>query len=160
MDCKKVLSLLSPFFDGELAEDTRVTVAEHLHDCVRCSQTLEDFKALRQLLKLKEQLTIVPSLWTRTAAELRAGGRPEPWFPQIHTPWAAAFVSTVLLIGSLLFIGMKIIPNGRAESEQYASSESAQTELLASDFVVDANQLSKDTLLSIILSNNDKTEIK
>ncbi len=166
MNCKKVRSLLSPFFDGELPEHTRVTLAEHLLDCVRCSEALEDFKALRQLLKLKEQLTIMPSLWSRTAAELRAEDRPKPWFAQIHTPWlsrAAAFASAVLLIGSFLFIGLKIIPNGQAESERYPESGPAQTtqaELLAPGFVADANQLTKDTLLSIILSDNGAAEHK
>lgn len=166
MDCKKVRSLLSPFFDGELAEHTRVTVTEHLHDCVRCSAALEDFTALRQLLKLKQELMVMPSLWYRTVAELRAESRPEPWFAQFHTPWlsrAAAFASAVLLIGSLLFIGLKIIPNGQAESAQYAESSSAQTtqaELLTPGFVIDANQLTKDTLLYIILSGHGEAENK
>ncbi len=172
MNCKKARTLLSRYFDGDVLESERRLVGEHLRECAQCSQVLEDFKKLRQLLMLKEQRTMKPLLWSRIAAELRGGGIEQSWIAQIHTPWlgrAAAFILGFVLIGSLLFIGLKIIPNGHAESTNLAELEAVPTVgtiTPAPDFASNNNrdhgQLTKDSVLSIILYDNDngKTENK
>jgi predicted anti-sigma-YlaC factor YlaD len=166
MNCKKVRPLLSPYLDNELSDKERLTVRDHLNGCSGCSQVLEDFKRLRQLLVLKKQRTMKPFLWSRIAAEIRESGRQQPWIAQIHTPWlgrAAAFLLAVLLVGSFLFIGLKIIPNGHAESAQLAESNSDQTgqnDITSPGLVRDASQLSKDSVLSIILFDNSEADNK
>jgi hypothetical protein len=51
MLCKKVLPLLSEFFDGVLDADSAVQVSQHLSQCDGCRKEFDSFSALRAKLK-------------------------------------------------------------------------------------------------------------
>ena len=50
MLCKKVLPLLSEFFDGVLDDDTSVQVSQHLGQCIRCRKEFNGLSALLTML--------------------------------------------------------------------------------------------------------------
>jgi hypothetical protein len=51
MLCKKVLPLLSDFFDEVLDADTAVKVSQHLDQCIRCRKELDSLSALHGKLR-------------------------------------------------------------------------------------------------------------
>jgi hypothetical protein len=53
MECKQARDLLSLFLDDELGKDTRESLQEHLHECLRCRSELD---ALRSLVKNVESM--------------------------------------------------------------------------------------------------------
>ncbi|KPL19211.1 MAG: hypothetical protein AMJ92_04165 [candidate division Zixibacteria bacterium SM23_81] len=54
MRCHKIKKLLDPFLDGELSEEKRQEVIDHLEGCSSCRQRLE---ALQEVETLSQQLT-------------------------------------------------------------------------------------------------------
>ncbi|MDY6973177.1 MAG: hypothetical protein SV775_12725 [Thermodesulfobacteriota bacterium] len=51
MKCRKVKSLLLDFFEGELKEDTKKMLANHLVACTRCSDELKTIEKTLEALK-------------------------------------------------------------------------------------------------------------
>lgn len=72
MNCNRIEELCARYYDGDLSDEERRTVDEHVAGCAACRQSLEAFAALETSLgSLKED---IPS-WKR--AEARFFRRPQ-----------------------------------------------------------------------------------
>lgn len=70
MTCKKTQSLLSHFYDGQLDENQRKTVSEHLGKCLECSAILDDCKQLSSLIKATETPEPPADLWAKIQSDM------------------------------------------------------------------------------------------
>lgn len=67
---KKYLSRISAFVDGELDEEARDLLKEHLKSCRDCETALEDFRRLKELASRASHFRINPYFLTRIKATL------------------------------------------------------------------------------------------
>ena len=52
-DCKQTLEELDAFLDGELSEQVRVQINDHIEGCVDCLQTFEFHAELKTVIRRK-----------------------------------------------------------------------------------------------------------
>lgn len=106
MRCRKIISCLNAYVDGELSERQRPIVEAHLATCEVCQGRLEDIRGIDELF----QGTIpVPHVPDGFAAQIMAEARkrqptgipgrrsPLPWIGGLSAPMRLAACATVLL---------------------------------------------------------------
>ncbi len=67
---------LSGYLDGVLPEPRRRAVEEHLAECSRCAEALEDLRALRAAARALGPIDPPRDLWPEVRAKLEAARRP------------------------------------------------------------------------------------
>lgn len=103
MDCDGVREVLSAHYDGQLSQDERNVVAQHLANCTRCAAELADFQRLSMLVR-STPASGAPGLWSGLQTQLEADSVSAfpVWITNRHVPARGAFtVAAVLLIGLL-----------------------------------------------------------
>jgi anti-sigma factor RsiW len=92
MSCKKVLPLLSEFFDGVLDDDTSIQVSLHLNQCIRCRKEFNSLSALHDRLRSVERpqapeylRSLVQHRLTREPVRVRVRNELERWWSIIRT---------------------------------------------------------------------------
>lgn len=88
--CNLNLQLLA-WMDGELAEDERATVEQHVESCTECRQRVADYKAA------SGDFAGYYSALTQPAPETQSPRRPPRWVP-VAIAAAAVIVVTLLLL--------------------------------------------------------------
>lgn len=73
-DCSEALNQLYEFLDGELTEERRVVIHEHLEDCSPCLEAFEFEAELRQVVARRCHDEVPDALKARIAESLRALG--------------------------------------------------------------------------------------
>ncbi|MGD9853622.1 MAG: zf-HC2 domain-containing protein [Planctomycetaceae bacterium] len=73
MNCSEAKTLISAYYDGELADDLRARVSEHLDQCADCSQELRGFERLSWIAHTLSSPTPPKHLWKRIETELDQG---------------------------------------------------------------------------------------
>lgn len=48
--CKEILQLLSDYIDGEMDDETRERMRQHLEDCPPCDEFLDEFRSSIKLV--------------------------------------------------------------------------------------------------------------
>jgi hypothetical protein len=70
MNCSEVQELLSAYHDGELADDMRSRVSEHLGQCSDCAQRLAGFENLSVITGLLSTPTPPTHIWSQLEQQL------------------------------------------------------------------------------------------
>ena len=70
IDCEEVLRSIERFLDGELSEDVRADVAEHLGRCGPCMERAEFRRRLKALLAARCRSEVPAELHARVRALL------------------------------------------------------------------------------------------
>lgn len=71
MRCRQAKKLLSPYLDGELSEQEKVALEEHLQDCFACQAELESLRKLSEGLKgIYRQVKAPPDFLDRVMARI------------------------------------------------------------------------------------------
>ena len=78
MDCCEVQTLLSAYYDGELPDESRTTVAEHLTQCSACAGELARFEKLSVLTQRLGTPEPPAQLWDRIEPQLDRDAVVEP----------------------------------------------------------------------------------
>ncbi|NOY12251.1 MAG: hypothetical protein GXP51_00710 [Deltaproteobacteria bacterium] len=112
MRCRKIISYLNAYVDGELPERQRPIVEAHLATCESCRGRLEEIRGIDELFQATLPVPPVPDgLATRIMAEARRRqpmGIPErrsllpvwnplQWIAELSAPMRLATCATVLL---------------------------------------------------------------
>lgn len=71
IDCQQVLAELSVFLDGELTEERRFRIRQHLDDCNPCLEVFDFEAELRQVIKSHCRDPVPPELRKRVVDGLR-----------------------------------------------------------------------------------------
>lgn len=101
MNCQQVHKKLSAFQDGELPAATMTAIAQHLESCERCSQSLEDLKALWATLGQVDRIDRAPFFWTRLALRLQTSN---DRFDHRKLPILPAWWRPQLIMAALLLV--------------------------------------------------------
>ncbi len=72
-DCRKILTDLERFLDGECPQGIERRVDEHLHDCPSCQSRADFERHLRALVASRYKDSAPRALVDRVVAALRAG---------------------------------------------------------------------------------------
>ncbi len=115
MKCKSVRKRLTAFTDGELAEEDRRSVSDHLAECEACRQHAREVEKVLVWAEMWQDREPSPGFQTRLKARARAAEKPAVgWF---RLPWARtamaglAAACLVFLFGYLTgvsFLGRKL----------------------------------------------------
>jgi mycothiol system anti-sigma-R factor len=73
-DCSEALNQLYEFLDGELTDERRVVIHEHLEECSPCLEAFEFEAELRHVVARRCHDEVPDSLKARIADSLRAVG--------------------------------------------------------------------------------------
>ncbi len=78
-DCRQTLTELQLFLDGELPEDQRQRVLDHLHECIECYHTYDFQAELKQIIAAKcAHEPLPPGLADRIKRVVSTGNRRFP----------------------------------------------------------------------------------
>lgn len=108
MRCRKVISYLNAYADGELPEKQRLSVKDHLRACETCRRRLEEIRSLEILFHNSHPVPPVPDrLAARIMAEVprrqsvvvpkRSEWTPLQWIAGLSAPMRIAVCATVFL---------------------------------------------------------------
>ncbi|PYS93894.1 MAG: hypothetical protein DMF64_02580 [Acidobacteria bacterium] len=123
MKCQEVSAALEEYFDGELGERQRATVAAHLAACEPCTQAYEALQREQNLLmRYERDVEVTPQLWlgvqARIAAEQQTeaapgfGARLRDWLSNSFTVprFSPALTAALVLVAIALTAGaMKLM---------------------------------------------------
>jgi len=71
MNCKTADTWIQKSLDGRLDDRSRERLEEHLKACPSCRKAEAEYKAMRALLRPKEEATPLPRFWERLEPRLR-----------------------------------------------------------------------------------------
>lgn len=72
MSCREVLEQLSEYLDGEVAENLRNAIEEHLRRCHRCTVVFDTTKQTLRIVRDVEPFEVPLQVSTRLYARLRS----------------------------------------------------------------------------------------
>ena len=76
-DCFEAVHLLYHYLDGELTQERRVLIRQHLDDCPPCGQAFDFEAELRVVVSQKCRETVPDHLRRRVAEALHQAQRPQ-----------------------------------------------------------------------------------
>ena len=122
MKCRKIQRKLSAYMDGEVDEDLKTTIEEHIQHCQECQQLLGELDKTWNLLSLLPEAEPVPYFFTRLNARLTSekAGKRSKLIDRVLIP-ATAIAVTVLGIITGDIVGK----NGELLAEQTVEDEIA-----------------------------------
>ncbi len=103
MKCSRIERKLSAYLDGEMPEQKRAVISEHLKQCEGCRAKLSGFRAIADALDTIEDMEAPPYFTTRLRQRLTEQKRTLPLLQRIRS-LAVTAATTVAVVGSL-FIG-------------------------------------------------------
>jgi anti-sigma factor RsiW len=103
MNCSKTKKKLSAYLDGEISEQERHMISEHLKLCSECQAELAAMSSVSDALETLEGFEVPPFFITRLRQGIREQERPVPFFKRIRS--VAISTATALGVIISLFIG-------------------------------------------------------
>jgi predicted anti-sigma-YlaC factor YlaD len=132
MKCEELEILISAYIDGELGDDERGLVEEHLVSCRDCGELLADFNQLHALYGELEELQAPKGFRERVTQRIETSSR--SWFGLLlkrpALSYALSFVLLLMLVGGVWFWQMR----------EHAAQQTGET-LLAGDVDVFAEDI-------------------
>jgi predicted anti-sigma-YlaC factor YlaD len=105
MQCRHIQRKISAFADGELDDQQKEKVVQHLKTCSTCQEVYQTMVKSWDLLNLLQKPKPTPFLYTRIQARLteKVQGNTHRWFERILVPLSAiAAVVLGIVIGSIV----------------------------------------------------------
>jgi anti-sigma factor RsiW len=151
---RKYQVLISALVDGEVKEDERHKLEEHVSVCAHCERMLRDFRLLKEATAGTKPYPVNPFYIARLRAAL---GR------AIAVPWGASEIEaklfaplfTILLLG-LIFLFTMTEKRG-ATSEEYLFG--GRRTLVEQQLLSRPGQVSKDEVLLLTVSTQRREEL-
>ena len=102
ISCEKIQEMISSMLDGQLNDDERATVEEHIALCSECAAMYEDFSALS--ISLKEEFSAVPAtLHDNIMGGVKAKRKKSRIIPL--RAYLSAAACLVVVVGAVLAVG-------------------------------------------------------
>ncbi len=107
MNCREVQALLSAYYDGELPDESRTAVAEHLDGCSTCAQELAGFKKMSVMAHGLRTPDPPAHLWSRIEEQLASEAVVGPQ-PQRERRFGAYVAVAALAAAVLIAVGIGV----------------------------------------------------
>lgn len=120
MHCEEALELISARMDGELAEEARRPLEEHLAHCAACRAAERDFLLLRDALADAVELTPPKELKQTVMANLPSRKKTKTILPLHWKRWGASAAAVVLVALAAWSLPDHIAVPDAANEEEYA----------------------------------------
>ena len=104
MNCTEVISLLSPFHDGELTPEVRRGVADHVASCAECSKRLESIRRLSNLVESSPVPPVPGTLLQRIKRTL--AGRDQPTAGSWLDPRSRRAMTALAAVAAAVIAGL------------------------------------------------------
>lgn len=113
MSCDDCQLVIEEYFDGELNEQTALSVRRHLDGCQRCSQVLQGLTAEQALyVSSRSEIQVSPDLWSRVRARLALEQQAERFsFPERLQTWLSS-IFILRRISGLTAVALVILAVG------------------------------------------------
>lgn len=160
VNCHECKDLLSPFIDGDLAEENAASVRAHLCDCGDCATVLEELTAMLGVCAESNADELVPpnsnALWCRinniieSEIETAKAVAPEPpkrRFWHLSLPQLGFAVLAIALVSSVLTLaGLRYYSSQHSQDFTLRSSDSQTMveKLMARVGLIDTPQQARD----------------
>ncbi len=82
MDCKRAKEIIDFYIDGEITQEEKDQLEEHLKTCISCSRYYEDILKLHNILENKEYLEPREGFTQKVISNLPQRRRFFSWFPK------------------------------------------------------------------------------
>jgi anti-sigma factor RsiW len=148
MKCYKIKKRLSAYFDGEIAEEEKKIISEHLAGCEKCQEELAVFSKVRDSLRVLRGMDVPPYFMTRLRQQIREETQPLPFFERIRSVVISAATAAAVVVS--LLIGNQA---GRILYQSIATSANSQTTETANIFGSNAFEEFPDGSLSDIYND-------
>ena len=117
ISCEKIQEMISSMLDGQLNDDERATVEEHIALCPGCAAMYEDFSALS--ISLKEEFSAVPAtLHDNIMGGVKAKRKKARLIPL--RAYLSAAACLVVVVGAVLAVGTGKSSDAAAPAEPAA----------------------------------------
>jgi anti-sigma factor RsiW len=103
MKCSRSKKKLSAYLDGEMPEQEREVISQHLQQCEECRGEVAAFSAVTDALNTIEGIEVPPYFMTRLRQQVREQAKPVPFFQRIRG--LAVTAATAVAVVASLFIG-------------------------------------------------------
>lgn len=103
MKCSRIMKKLSAYLDGEMPEQERIAISEHLQQCAECRAELAALSAVRDALNSIEGMEVSPYFMNRLRQRIKEQRESVPFLQRIKG-LAFTTVTAFALVASL-FIG-------------------------------------------------------
>jgi anti-sigma factor RsiW len=101
MECSRIKKRLSAYLDGEVSEDERITISEHLGQCDACQKELTSLSKVVDVLGRIEEMEVPPYFMTRLKQQVRAQVKPKPFFQRIRSMVLSAATAIAVVVSIL-----------------------------------------------------------
>ena len=102
MKCKDVEKVLIFYLDGELPEEKRLLVLQHINQCAGCAAKLHFLEESFQVIDSEKLVEVNPFLYTRIKARMEK--QPEP----VIRRWVLVPLAAVSVLAAGLFMGVLV----------------------------------------------------
>jgi len=119
MDCKQYRVLLHQFFDGDIPDEQKEELMDHIQQCEACQQEFEQLQKLEFILKSQEPVSLPTDFTSKVMAQLpketvttketvankeTMTEKLSKWMRR-HPMVVAAALFLIIMLGSLLTVG-------------------------------------------------------
>ena len=147
ISCEKIQEMISSMLDGQLSDEERAAVEEHIALCPECAAMYEDFSALS--ISLKEEFSAVPAqLHDKIMSGVKARRRKAKIIPL--RAYLSAAACLVLVVGAVLAVG-----NGRSYDKAVPAAPAAPAALAEPAAPAEAAAPMAPDMNSFILERNE-----
>lgn len=122
MKCYKIKKRLSAYLDGEITEEERKIISEHLAGCEKCHEELAAFSKVQDSLRVLRGMDVPSYFMTRLRQQLREETQPLPFLERIRSVVISAGTAVAIIVS--LFIGNQV---GRTLYQSIAAGTTLQT---------------------------------
>lgn len=135
MNCDEAQNLLSPFYDGQLGDETKAQMSTHLEQCTDCAKSLRGYAELSGLARRSETPQVPPGLWEKMDRQLdehsAVASRPNSLTKSRR--FSATKIVSVLTLSLLVAVAVFLLPHAFHDHRELAVDFDHYLEAYAED---------------------------
>jgi predicted anti-sigma-YlaC factor YlaD len=113
VDCDKFKEDFSSFLDGELPNDQRVKLEDHLSNCPDCKETIRQIKIIKQSLNYLPLVSTSPDFEQRLRQQIFNQNQKSPFLPVQLQNWKLPAMGSAIVLAT---VGLFLVFNQNPDS--------------------------------------------
>ena len=141
MNCETLEELISAYVDGEVSEEERQTVEQHVASCASCRATLQDFSTAQTFVRTLPTFDAPQDFRQRVTERVERKSRFWMWNWTFVPRFALGTIALLLISAGVLFWSLRQSPQNQIE-------QTASIDVYAEDILFEDVSTATDTLFS------------